>query len=255
MIISFCRCTKLNGRSPDLYIMQGRRALELPGEDQTLTKIECREDGFLNVTQLCRAGGKLFKDWTRLKSTIQLLKALADELDLPTHALVDVKRGNSTKFTQGSWIHPLLAIHLAMWISQKFAVKVSQWVFEWRDFSPTNEEEFQYQLTIIEPTECIDTREHQIRDALKRELGADAEVQTPVGFIDLLTDTKLIEIKVASDWKHAVGQLICYSEFYPDRDLWLYLFDCDLENQELIDTICSKHKIQIRRIVYTQSVE
>lgn len=77
-------------------------------------------------------------------------------------------------------------------------------------------------------------------------------MQTPIGFIDLLTDTKLIEIKVSSDWKHAVGQLICYSEFYPDRDRWLYLFDCDSENQELIDTICSKHKIQIRRLIEEQ---
>ena len=32
---------------------------------------------------------------------------------------------------QGTWVHPQVAINLAQWLSPKFAVLVSKWVFEW----------------------------------------------------------------------------------------------------------------------------
>jgi hypothetical protein len=32
---------------------------------------------------------------------------------------------------QGTWVHPQVAIHLAQWCSAEFAVKVSQWVYDW----------------------------------------------------------------------------------------------------------------------------
>ena len=41
--------------------------------------IETREDGFINATQLCKAGGKVFKDWHRLNSTKELIKELDKE--------------------------------------------------------------------------------------------------------------------------------------------------------------------------------
>jgi hypothetical protein len=41
---------------------------------------------------------------------------------------VDIKKGNSSDFEQGSWVHPDLAIQLAQWISSKFALQVSKWV-------------------------------------------------------------------------------------------------------------------------------
>ena len=44
--------------------------------------------------------------------------------------LIDVKKGNSSKFSQGSWIHPDLAVQLAQWISPIFALQVSKWIRE-----------------------------------------------------------------------------------------------------------------------------
>lgn len=49
----------------------------------TLDKIvvESRaSDHFINATQLCKAGNKLFKDWTRLESTKELINALQTKL-------------------------------------------------------------------------------------------------------------------------------------------------------------------------------
>ena len=49
---------------------------------------------------------------------------------IPTSQLINIKKGNSSKFEQGSWIHPDLGIHLAQWISPSFALQVSRWTRE-----------------------------------------------------------------------------------------------------------------------------
>ena len=99
-------------------------------------------DGFINATSLCKAGGKLFANWFRLDSTKELIKCLEDEIQLghskseycdihnPASQLIDVKKGNSSRFSQGSWIHPDLAVQLAQWLSPTFALKVSKWIRE-----------------------------------------------------------------------------------------------------------------------------
>ena len=43
--------------------------------------------------------------------------------------IIVTKRGGDPAL-QGTWIHPDLAVHLAMWLSPKFAVKVARWVNE-----------------------------------------------------------------------------------------------------------------------------
>jgi hypothetical protein len=85
-------------------------------------------DHYVNATQLCQAGGKLFKDWFRLESTKELVNELSADGRIPPSALVESKRGGNDKLSQGSWIHPDLSIQLAQWISPKFAIQVSKWV-------------------------------------------------------------------------------------------------------------------------------
>jgi RecB family endonuclease NucS len=70
------------------------------------------------------------------------------------------------------------------------------------------------------------------------------EVKTPVGNIDILTPTKLIEIKRSDKWKHAIGQLLSYSEFYPTQQKYLYLFG-DLNIKQLNEAyrMCKLHNI------------
>lgn len=93
--------------------------------------IQAREkDGFINATQLCKAGGKRFFNWFQLEQTSVLIEVLHSETGIPASQLVDIKKGHSDKFQQGSWIHPDLAVQLAQWISPKFGVKVSRWVRE-----------------------------------------------------------------------------------------------------------------------------
>lgn len=211
--------------------------------------IESRDsDKFINATQLCKAGNKQFKDWYRLESTQELVKELENELK--TSNLIDVKRGNSKKFNQGSWVHPLLAIHIAMWISPKFAIKVSQWIEEWKSYSINNKNKYQHELECIEPSYNT-LREKELQEKYKKKLNAKREVKTPVGYIDLLTDNKLIELKIASNWKYGIGQLICYGTYYEDHDKWLYLFDHDdlsIDEKKNIELICENNDIGVKYI-------
>jgi len=87
-----------------------------------------REDGYVNATQICQAGNKKFSHWFQLESTKELIKALESDAGIPASQLVEVNRGQSSKFKQGSWIHPDLAIQLAQWINPTFALHVSKWI-------------------------------------------------------------------------------------------------------------------------------
>jgi hypothetical protein len=87
-------------------------------------------DHYVNATQLCQAGGKKFNDWFRLDTTKELIVELSSDAGIPVSLLVETVRGQSSKFTQGSWIHPDLSIQLAQWISPKFAIQVSKWMRE-----------------------------------------------------------------------------------------------------------------------------
>lgn len=95
--------------------------------------IEAREsDHFINATQMCKAGGKLFADWYRLKTTAELIAVLGKDLqksnmNIAILDLIDKKVGGDHS---GTCVHPDLAVQLAQWISPVFAIQVSRWVRE-----------------------------------------------------------------------------------------------------------------------------
>ena len=57
--------------------------------------------------------------------------------------------------------------------------------------------------------------ERDVRDRLQLQLGGKVEAYTKFGLIDLLTETELIEIKVANRWKDAIGHILAKSYKYP----------------------------------------
>lgn len=90
--------------------------------------ITSRDDGYINATQMCKAGGKLFGHWKELDSTKTVIEVLSSDIGIPISQLVESKKGNTTAYKQGTWIHPDLAIQLAQWLSPSFALQVSRWV-------------------------------------------------------------------------------------------------------------------------------
>lgn len=67
-------------------------------------------------------------------------------------------------------------------------------------------------------------RERDISQLLAEREGGECEVRTPAGSIDVLTDKYVYEVKVARQWKAALGQVLAYARAYPDRKPRLYLF-------------------------------
>ena len=86
------------------------------------------EDGFINVTNLCKAGSKQFKHWFSLDKTKAFLQVLSSSVGIPTDTLIKYNTGSIHK--RSTWAHPQVAINIAQWISPNFDVKVSAWVYE-----------------------------------------------------------------------------------------------------------------------------
>ena len=88
-------------------------------------------DGYINATLLCQRAGKLFGHYFTNKQTKLFIEALSADIGIPISGLVQVLKGGDNKHSQGTWVHPQVAIHLAQWLSPKFSVQVTKWVFDW----------------------------------------------------------------------------------------------------------------------------
>lgn len=64
-------------------------------------------DGYINATELCRAAGKQFNDWFRLKTTEAFLEELSAETGIPVSDLVQAIKGGNPRL-QGTWINTTL---------------------------------------------------------------------------------------------------------------------------------------------------
>jgi hypothetical protein len=87
-------------------------------------------DGYINATAMCKAANKKMNDYTRLNTTKPYLDELSAATGIPATTLILTISGG-TPHLQGTWVHPQVAVHLAQWLSPKFAVLVTKWVTEW----------------------------------------------------------------------------------------------------------------------------
>ena len=122
-----------------------------------------RDDGFINATEMCRIRNKKFNDWTRLDSTKELIIALQNQENLETgktdSKIIDIKLGKNAC----SWIHPDLAVHLALWIDKIFAIKVSRFV---REIAISGHATLEYKTS--QQLLTLDKENKQLKDSNKR---------------------------------------------------------------------------------------
>jgi hypothetical protein len=90
--------------------------------------IESREDGYINITNLYKAGDKLFDHWNSLEKTKAYLKALSSDIAITIPALITHQTGSGSE--QKTWVHPYVAINIAQWISPEFDAKILSWIYE-----------------------------------------------------------------------------------------------------------------------------
>lgn len=81
--------------------------------------------------------------------------------------------------------------------------------------------------------------EAEVRNRLASILeNAKIEVACPAGRIDILTNSEIIKVKNINDWKSAIGQVLVYGDYYPDRVKRIHLFG---ESQDIRKTLIAKH--------------
>jgi hypothetical protein len=110
------------------------------------------------------------------------------------------------------------------------------------------------------PDWCKIQRKNQpekvVRDRLHAQLGGKTEAYTRWGLIDLLTDTELIEVKIVSHWKDAIGHLIAKSRKYPNHQKRLHLFGYEEPCLEHIEDVCRDCQINVtfERVIKAEKV-
>jgi hypothetical protein len=101
--------------------------------------ISREEDGYVDVTNLCKAGGKKFAVWYRSIKTTRFLEVLSANIRSEDHVkgserilsdpLIHMET-DGTNDSRGTWVHPRIAINIAQWISPEFDVQVSKWIHQ-----------------------------------------------------------------------------------------------------------------------------
>ena len=91
-------------------------------------------NGYINASKLCKNGGKRLHEWTKLEKSKSLIEYFEKNLggeDLPPLNQVDLGGTNyENNLISGTYFHPDIIVHLAIWISNEFALKVSKIVNE-----------------------------------------------------------------------------------------------------------------------------
>jgi hypothetical protein len=202
-----------------------------------------KEDGYINATQLCKAGGKEFSNWFKNIKTKQLVEKLWVNTHIDKNDLIQINQNGLNK-NQSTWVHPTIGLHIAQWISTDFFLQTVDWINEWK-MDNENNEKYKKAIETIIPDNDTKKIEKMLQLYYKSQMGGEIEVETPFGYIDLITDTKIIEIKNALHWKHALGQILSYSNFFPSHEKWIYLFDMKDSLYEQIEILLKKFDVHL----------
>lgn len=183
-------------------------------------------DGYINATALCTAAGKEWGHYASNKNTKEFLFELSSDLGIPMSDLIQSVKGGSGP--QGTWVHPQVSLHLAQWLSPKFAVQVSKWVHEWLSGKAT-------------PKTPIELPPH-----LNRYLQNDSKI--PQGYFSILQETGLslfgplhnLGFEIPKGWVPdiSVGRLYCAwlrDEHQIDTDALLTYRHDYLDGRPLVD--------------------
>ncbi len=88
-----------------------------------------REDGYVNATALCKDSNKRLNNYLRNEQTQSFLDELSAVTLISATDLIQSQQGGVPS-EQGTYVHPKVAIHLAQWLSPKFAVFVTEVIFD-----------------------------------------------------------------------------------------------------------------------------
>jgi hypothetical protein len=91
-----------------------------------------RDDGYIDATAMCKAYETDFAQFHRTGEAEKFIEALSKKLHICSLKLVQVERGRKGR----TWVHPQIALRLAIQLDAAFAVDVTAWVFGWLQANP-----------------------------------------------------------------------------------------------------------------------
>lgn len=152
------------------------------------------------------------RSWLELKETQKLIHDLSNRTDSLKSEIVFSRKGNNCH-EQGTFVHPELA------------KKFKQWL--WREIEQSNPEK-------------------RITEKLAKDLSGYTEILCSTGYIDLVTDSEIIEVKHTKHWKCAVGQVLVYGLDFPDREQRIHLFGkSSKEFKDMVISSCQELNIKV----------
>lgn len=201
--------------------------------------IEHREDdGYINVTNLCKAGGKQFKHLKSIQKTKAFLQVLSNEVGIPTSLLIKHQTGYGSE--QCTWVHPQIAINIAQWISPRFDVKVSGWVYE---IMMTGKVDITSTKTYKELQQENKNKELKIQYLTKKYVKSQPRVKYNEKNVIYILTTKLMKKKrryILGKATNLTSRLSTYNK--SDEHEVMYYASCgDEETMNLVETMVFKH--------------
>lgn len=168
-----------------------------------------KSDGWVNLTQMCKATGARIDNWLRLAETQVYIETLTKTVGT---IVIETKKGRGG----GTWVHPDLATNLIRWMERRLSYSDSEYFEE----------------------------NHQRKIA--QSLNGELEVPTKTGRIDVLTATEVIEVKEIKAWKSAVGQVLIYQLEFPDRQARIHLYGkCSDDFKQMIISYSARLNILV----------
>ncbi len=125
-----------------------------------------RSDDYVNATKLCKAFCKRWTKYRELPQTQEFLK------------VINQKTNNRSYFAKkgvGTWVHPLVAIHLAEWLSPEFSVYVKETFRRFVEGDPTLANEIIEKQTDEKVVQKIADRAHAHGQYLRSEFALNYE--------------------------------------------------------------------------------
>lgn len=92
-----------------------------------------KRNGYVNGTKLCTHAGKNIADWNRYNHP------LVDEYTTRTGTLAKIVIGTGARETHGSYFHPEIIPHIALWISPSHAFVVNRIIEDYTLFKREQE--------------------------------------------------------------------------------------------------------------------
>ena len=212
-------------------------------EDGSDFTIPMRNDGYIFATGLCKIVKKQVGGWLRLNETKELIKKLESDKLIHISQLVEVYKGNTSKYDQGTWIHPDLGIQLAQWCSPSFSLQVSKWI---RELILTDKVELEKEKSNEELQEELNKIKNQLEEQIK--LNVDFQKKTEEYMIEIGKKTEENQV-LANKFVRLQKR-----ETFPDNNL-VYIVTNDEIKKERIYLLGKAVDMKKRLTSYNKSME